>query len=109
MKTILIKKYNNEKEAIKYAADILKEALKKGDVILTKPRLNILPLSIFLNPSISHPSLSVYIFIIFLALKVSLHTRLCQQCPVRSDPRPFCRKEASGCLPGRHGQSWQGT
>ena len=51
MKTILIKEYRNEKEAIKHASTILKKTLKKGDVILTKPRLNNIKLKIMHFPS----------------------------------------------------------
>ena len=51
MKTILIKKYKNEDEAINRASTILKKTLKKGDVILTKPRLNNIRLKIRHFPS----------------------------------------------------------
>ena len=40
MKTILIRKFKTQDLAIKKAVSILKASLKKGDIILTKPRLN---------------------------------------------------------------------
>src|SRR3989344_4493192 len=52
MKTIVIKNKGNENAAIKKAAEILKETLKKGDVILTKPRLNNIKLKIRNFPSL---------------------------------------------------------
>ena len=51
MKSIILKKYKSKNDAIAYAVTILKKTLKKGDIILTKPRLNKIKLKIMHFPS----------------------------------------------------------
>ncbi|MEK6834793.1 MAG: hypothetical protein AABX61_00840 [Nanoarchaeota archaeon] len=46
MKSILIRKFKTREDAIKKAAQILREKLKPGDIILTSPRLNNIKLKI---------------------------------------------------------------
>lgn len=52
MKAIVIKNNSNEEKSIKEAVLILKKTLKKGDIILTKPRLNNIKLKIRNFPSL---------------------------------------------------------
>ncbi|MEK6835601.1 MAG: hypothetical protein AABX55_01105 [Nanoarchaeota archaeon] len=51
MKAIVIKKGANEDKAIIKASKILKKTLKKGDIILTSPRLNNIKLKVMHLPS----------------------------------------------------------
>jgi hypothetical protein len=51
MKSITIKNNNNEEKAIEKAVLILKKTLKRGDIILTKPRLHNIKLKIKNFPS----------------------------------------------------------